>query len=173
MALLLLVSGTLFSAGARAADTLELSVDASQDVIYCEAKLSHELEEIAHALSEGTTITFNWEVEVAAVRDFWLDKQVASVHIAYKVVPDLVSRSWQLLDLGSGITRRVFTIEEALQFLVRLEHFPVLDRSLLEQDVLYRMNIALVEQVGEIKEGWWANLWGAEKNSATLEFSLP
>jgi len=173
MALLLLFASGMFAAEARAADAIAMSVDASRDVIYCDAKLNHGLDRIAHALSEGTSITFDWEIEVAAARSYWFDKHIASVHIAYRVVPDLLSRSWQLIDLGSGITRRVFTLEQAVQFLVQLERFPVLDRSLLNHEETYRMNITLMQQVGEMEAGWWATLWGSGEISSMQEFSLP
>ena len=173
MALLLLVSGVLLVGEARAADAIDMHVDASRDVIYCDARLNQGIDRIAHALSEGTSITFDWEIEVAAARSYWFDKHIASVHIAHKVVPDLLSRSWQLTDLGSGISRRVFTLEQAVQFLIRLDRFPVLDRSLLKQEETYRMNITLTQQVGEMEAGWWATLWGSGDISSMQEFWLP
>jgi hypothetical protein len=98
---------------------------------------------------------------------------VASVRIERQVVPDLVTRKWMLADLTTGIHRRTGSLDDALAFLTRLQHFPVIDRSLLQPGKNYLLEIQLEEVKGEIERGWWTRLWGNEQTTGTLVFSLP
>jgi len=110
---------------------------------------------------------------VEAVRVYWLNRTVASIEINRRVVPDLVSRSWQLIDLTTGISRRVFDMDEALRFLTRLERFPVVDRSLLENNHLYHLEVAVDENEGSGRRSWLSTWLGSNRSKAATDFVLP
>jgi len=154
-------------------DAVALHVDVEKDVIYCDVQLGQNPEALAAALNDGTQVTFTWTVKVYEVKPYWIDSQVASVHVVHQVIPDLVTRRWLLADRTSGIHRRTGSLDEAMAFLTQLQHFPVIDRSLLSPGKHYRLEIQVEEDKGEIERGWWARLWGHEQTTGTLAFSIP
>ena len=172
--LLLLIAMAMPAGFASAAqEAVELHADIEPDVIYCDVQLGQNLDVLAATLKDGTQVTFSWTVKVYAVKPYWFDSEVASVRIEHQVVPDLVARRWTMTDLTTGIHRRTDSLDEAMTFLTRLQHFPVIDRSLLAPGRNYRLEIQLQEVKGEIERGWWARLWGSEQTTGTLVFSLP
>ena len=154
-------------------DAVTLHADIEQDVIYCDVQLGQNLQSLVAALNDGTQVTFTWTIKVYEVKPYWLDSEVASVHVVHQVVPDLVTRRWLLADRTTGIHRRTGSLQDAVDFLTQLQHFPVIDRSLLSPGKNYRLEIQLEEDKGEIERGWWTRLWGHEQTTGTLAFSLP
>jgi hypothetical protein len=172
--LLLFVALTMPAVPASASqEAVELHADIEPDVIYCDVQLGQNTDALAATLKDGTQVTFTWTVKVYEVQPYWFDSEVASVRIEHQVVPDLVTRKWVLADLTTGIHRRTGSLDEALTFLTQLQHFPVIDRSLLKKGKNYRLEIQLEESKGEIERGWWTRLWGHEQTTGTLVFSLP
>jgi len=156
-----------------AASSVGLKVEVGGKIVYCEAQLETSPGQLAQVLQEGTEVGIDWEVEVEKSRRFWLNSEVAAIHVHRRVVPDLVSQSWRLQDMTTGITQRVTDINAAIRFLTRLEHFPVLDRSLLESAVPYVMRVQVEERQGTEDKSWFAMWWGFETTDAEVEFSLP
>ncbi len=152
---------------------IALKLDVSGKVIACDARADFDAARIARVLDEGTQVGVDWDIEVAAVRRYWLDATLAEVTVKRRVRPDLVSRSWLLMDETTGITRRVFDVREAVRFLVRLDHFPVLDRSLLEHARPYRMTVTARKTEGDAERGWLATWLGRGSLEASAAFSLP
>jgi hypothetical protein len=172
--LLLFVAMTMQAGSASASqEAVELHADIEPDVIYCDVQLGQNPDALAATLKDGTQVTFTWTVKVYEVKPYWFDSEVASVRIERQVVPDLVTRKWMLADLTTGIHRRTGSLDDALAFLTRLQHFPVIDRSLLQPGKNYLLEIQLEEVKGEIERGWWTRLWGNEQTTGTLVFSLP
>ncbi len=168
----LLWLGVCAPAVAAEAAGVQLKLDLSGKVIACDARASFDASHIERVLREGTEVGVDWELEVAAVRRYWLDSTVATVAVSRRVRPDLVSRSWLLQDLTTGIERRVFDVREAVSFLTRLNHFPVLDRSLLEAGRPYRMKVEASKVEGDAKRGWLATWLGRGSLKGEIGFSL-
>lgn len=158
---------------AHAKPSVDLELDTGGDIVFCNASLPHDTDRLSRILHEGTEISFVWEIDIESVRKYWLNENVATVRVERRVVPDLVSQSWQLIDVTSGISRRVFDVKKALAFLTRLQRFPVIDRTLLETDKRYRMVVSLAEREGEERSGWFSRLWGYNTVEAVLNFTLP
>ena len=158
-------------AGAEESGALQL--DLNQQVIYCAVEWQGNRESLSQALQAGITVTFVWQVQVDKKRNYWINKTIADIRVTRRVLPDLLSRSWVLEDEASGISRRATTLDEAIRFLARLEHFPVLDRSLLAAATPYRISVRVAEQEGEIKQAWWGTLWKSVQFSTEKDFSLP
>lgn len=156
-----------------ASPELQVRVDVGGDVLGCDALLVPPPPLLLRALREGSEISVVWQLDVEVERKYWLNKSLAEVEVRRRVIPDLVSRSWRLVDETSGISRRVFALDQAVDFLTRLRRFPVVDRSLLVRGQDYRFRVALIEREGAADDHWW-NMWfGAGSTSATVKFRLP
>jgi len=159
---------------ALAADPLStFEVTADEQVIYCSIGPVHAGERIRQALSEGTPVSFIWKISVKAPVDWWLDDDVGTVTIVRQAVPDLISRSWKLVDINSGISHQTYSLEEAINFLTRLNRFPALDRSLLTAGVTYSFSVELRVQEGELSDSWWSGLFKFNKQLAQEDITLP
>jgi len=158
---------------AGAGESGDLQLDLDQQVIYCAVEWQGDSESLSQALKAGIAVTFIWQVQVDRVRAYWINETIADIQVSRRVIPDLLSRHWVLEDEASGISRRVASLPEAMHFLTWLEHFPVLDRSLLAADTPYRISIRVAKQEGEINEAWWAGLWKSVQFRTEKDFSLP
>lgn len=171
--LLLLASAMLPAVHLCAEETGHLQIEPDQQVVYCEAQWPGAGESLTQALQSGIAVTLVWHVQVSEIQKYWLNKNIADIKVSRRVIPDLLSRTWLLEDETSGISRQTSSLEEAVQFLTRLEHFPVLDRSLLTAGTQYRISVAIEEFEGEIKEDWWVALWNPGQFRLEKDFSLP
>jgi len=152
---------------------MDLSVAVQGDVLSCNAVILDPPKGMSRALTEGSEISVEWKISVSIERKYWLDNSVADVLVNRHVVPDLVSRSWMLEDLTSGITRRVFSLEEAIRFLTILSDFPVVDRSLLSSGQAYVVAVTLSEREGKRPDDFWASWFGGKSGKAATEFLMP
>jgi len=161
---------------AYAASGMNLQVAVKGDVVTCSAALLAPPDGMRRALSEGSEISSEWKISVEIKRKYWLNNSVANIAVKRRVQPDLVSESWKLVDQTSGITRRVFSLDEAIAFLTGLPDFPVVDRSLLRSGQTYLLAVSLSEREGDRQEGWWSTwtTWfDAKSGMATTEFLMP
>jgi len=158
---------------AHADTAMNVTANFSGGVVSCNVSMEHSRKHIAKVLREGTEVSVHWEIDVAAIREYWLNRAVATVAVDRRVVPDLVSRSWRLIDITSGISRRVFNLEKAVRFLTHLNRFPVIDRSLLEAGHRYRLEVAMEENEGGPERGWLSTWLGSGSGEASAEFALP
>lgn len=174
LAALLFVAGlaALVQPAVAADDVGSLQILPDASVIECNATLHAESKAIAVALKDGITGTTVWHLQVARVRQYWLNDTIADISVTRRVKPDLLSRSWQLIDDSSGISRRVYQLGEAVHFLSSLEQFPVLDRSLLTTGIAYRMSVKVEVHYGEIKQAWWSDIWHPAQATLQQDFRL-
>jgi len=152
-------------------DALHIQID--EKVIYCSADLSVENSVFKLPMQDGISVATQWRVTVGKVRKYWLNENIGDITVIRRVEPDLLTRSWLLIDVSSGISQRVYSISEAILFLTDLKHFPVLDRSLLMINVPYRAAVKVNIYIGEINPAWWAGLWPKTAASMYKDFTLP
>ncbi len=150
---------------------LEISMD--QKVIYCAARINIADNTLSPAMKDGIAVATEWHIQIGRVRDYWLNEDIADITVIRRAKPDLLTKSWMLTDASSGISRRVYRIEDALYFLSGLENFPLLDRSLLLPDMPYRISVRVEIHAEGIDDAWWANLWRSTAASMQQDFSLP
>lgn len=148
-------------------------VTADEQVIYCSIGPVRTGEWIRQALNEGTTVSFIWNISVEEVNDYWIDDNVGTVTVVHQVVPDLISRSWTLIDISSGISHQTYSIDEAMLFLTRLDRFPALDRSLLTSGIPYSFSVNLRITEGELSDSWWSKMFKFSKRMAQEDITLP
>ncbi|PJA32032.1 MAG: DUF4390 domain-containing protein [Zetaproteobacteria bacterium CG_4_9_14_3_um_filter_53_7] len=153
--------------------TGELQVRMDAQVVYCDASLHKDEKDFVHFLKDGIPVTTVWKIKVSKLREYWLNKKIAEIVVAHRVVPDLLTRSWMLVDEASGISRRVYIAADVYRFLSRLENLSVLDRSLLLEQTPYRMSVSVVIENGEMNDAWWGGLWESADIELNAEFNLP
>jgi len=158
---------------AYAASEMDLKLAVEGEVLTCSASLLNPPEGVNQALSEGSEVSAEWKISVEIERKYWLNNTVASVVVNRYVVPDLVSQSWKLEDRTSGISRRVFSFDEAISFLTELPDFPIVDRSLLTSGQAYVVVVSVRKREGDRKDDWWTGRFGAKSGIATAELLMP
>ena len=161
-----------FSVSWAAPDSLQVHMD--DEVVYCSAQMQGTQEDrLLLPLQGGLSVTVVWKIQVSKQREYWLDERVADISVVRRVEPDLLTHSWLLVNVSSGISLRIHDIRLVMDFLSNLKHFPMLDRSLLLADTSYRANVDVNIQIGERNDAWWAGLWPAAAASMQQGFSLP
>jgi len=150
-----------------------LEISADQEVIYCTTGPVAITDKVKQALNEGTPVTFSWEIIIDEVNDYWLNDTVGTITLVRQAIPDLISKSWLLTDTSSGISQRVYDVDEVILFLSQLQNFPTLDRSLLASETLYSFRIKLHIHEGELSDSWWSEAIRFGKTVAVKEVSLP
>jgi len=159
------------------AASVDLGLRLEQKLVKFQASMvtDPQRQSIRQALTEGSAVTMKWNIDIESVHRYWLNTSEAKVSIVRTVVPDLVSRSWTLVDVSGGVERRVSDIDSAMVFLTHLDEFPIIDRSLLGADQRYRLLLSLEIRLGRPPDNWfvrWAgNLWGYEEIEAALDFT--
>ncbi len=158
------------SFAADASESLQVQTDAK--VIYCTAQLAVEGEMFQQPLQDGIAVATEWRVKVGKVREYWLNDNIGDITVIRRVEPDLLTRSWLLIDHSSGISHRVYSIDSAIAFLTSLNHFPVLDRSLLLVKTPYRVGVNVNIHIGDANDAWWSGLWPSTAAKMQKEFTL-
>ena len=160
-------------AAAHAAEKATMQLHYDADVLYCTVHLPAQRHALEVAMQDGIPVTTTWHIRIHQRRDYWLDQEIAELTLTRRVEPDLLAKSWHLVDEATGIDRYVMTVGEALHFLTALERVPVLDRALLAAGQPYRITIGLEQHVGKVNPAWWARLWGGEQQRVEQQFTLP
>ena len=146
----------LFTLSAQAENKhVPLSFKAMDNVVYCSVGPVSISERLKLALREGTPVTFYWKLIVDRQRSYWMNDNLATIEFSRTVMPDLVTRSWVLSDSSSGISKRVMSLERAIDFLTGLRYFPMLDQSLLDAQEQYVVRVRLYSSEGEVDDRWW------------------
>jgi len=154
LGLLLLFSQPVWADAAGQAP--RISRDAQ--VLYCSLNWPTDVARLRQMLRDGIALVVRWDLSVARARRYWLNERIGDVEVVRRVVPDMLSHRWLLEDRGSGIVRSVSSLAEAVRFLTRLQHYPVVDRSLLQSGQTYVLDVSLQMYEGEAMDNWW-NRW--------------
>lgn len=162
-----------YSDSAACEEKSSIQIDASQAVVYCDVSLNVSSHALEVALQEGSQMTYHWDIIIEEVRGYWLNSDVGQIQFQRQVIPDLVSKQWQLKDSNSGISGTTFSTRRAVDFLTQLKNFPVIDKSLLQSGSAYKLRIKLYVEEGEISEHWWSGAVKLGKTVAVGRFSLP
>jgi len=175
MKFFLILAGIIIAAQSNvyADEAGNLQIHMGQKVMYCAARINVDDNALSVAINDGVLVSTEWHIHVSAVRKYWLNKGIADITAIRSAKPDLLTRSWLLTDASSGISRRVYRIEDAIYFLSSLEGFPVLDKSLLLPGVPYKILISVDVHIEGINNAWWAHLWHTAAVSMQQDFALP
>jgi len=156
-----------------AAESGSLNIRTDQKVLYCAARMAVGSNAFSSTMKDGIAMATEWHIKVRRVRRYWLNEDVADITVIRHAKPDLLTRSWLLTETSSGISRRVYRLDDAIAFLSGLDDFPVLDRSLLQKNTPYRISVSVEIHSEGISDAWWAGLWQPAAASMQQDFSLP
>lgn len=174
-AVLTVVFGMFFqiniALSAPQASPMEITYD--DKVIYCSVDRVDISDQAILALNQGTPVTFVWNITIEEVNDYWLNNNVGDITIARQAIPDLISKSLIISDARNGISRRVDSIDDAIEFLSGLNRFPILDQSLLKPGVRYTVQVQFHIQEGQFSDTWWSESLRLGTTVAEEEITLP
>ena len=170
---LLLLPAIILATQAFAAESAALHIRTDQKVLYCAARIAVDSNAFSPTMKDGIAMATEWHIKVRRVRSYWLNEDIADITVTRHAKPDLLTRSWLLTETSSGISQRVYSLKDAIQFLSGLDDFPVLDRSLLQKNTPYRVSVSVEIHSEGISDAWWAGLWQPDAASMQQDFSLP
>jgi hypothetical protein len=128
-ALLLVVAGAL--AFANALDgVLKVSsayVNLDHGVIQLYARVQYPLNPaIREALQDGVTLTFDVETRVDRVRHLWFNANVVDLTLRRELAYHVVTDRFVVRDVRSGDEQSFATLKEALEYLGKVDGWPIL-----------------------------------------------
>jgi hypothetical protein len=128
-ALLIAFSGTLALANALDG-VLEVGsayVNFDHGVIQLYARVQYPLNPaIREALQDGVTLTFDLEARVDRVRHLWFDANVVDLTLRRELAYHVVTDRFVVRDVRSGEQRSFDTLKEALDYLGKVDNWPIL-----------------------------------------------
>lgn len=83
------------------------------------------------ALRNGVPLTIEVQIEVLRAREWAWDETIASVLQRYRLEYHALARQFVVFNLNSGELRSFPTRNGAIEFMGRIQDFPLLDRALL------------------------------------------
>jgi len=173
LAMLVVLNTPVSLVAAESAEAEALHIQIGEKVIYCSVRLNIDENQFRLPMQDGIAVGTQWHLKIGKLRSYWLNETIGDVTVIRRVEPDLLSHSWLLIDVSSGISHRVHRIEAAIEFLAHLDQFPILDRSLLLMDNQYRAVVDVEIHIGDVNNAWWAGLWPSTADSMQLDFELP
>lgn len=156
-----------------AAEDSQFHLNATQDIVYCDITPSFDQTSITESLQDGTAMRFSWHIVIEAIQSYWFNQQVADIHFNRHVMPDLLSMQWQLKDSLTDITSYTASLPQAIQFLSRIKHFPVIDKSLLMPHTSYLISVSLNIDQDDQNNKWWHKVFTTEHIIASSIIHLP
>lgn len=126
-------------------DVRSASTTVNEGVVYLDARLQLVLSDDAlAALDNGVPLTIELMLEVIRERRFLPDPADAELSLRYQLEYKPLSQRYIVSNLNSGEQDSFATLYSALNNLGRIQHLPVLDVSLLDDDENYRMRLQAV-----------------------------
>jgi hypothetical protein len=159
-----------FAAPAFADTRLEVtaaSVALDEGVFELDATLDLAVPEAGRrAIEAGLTLELDYQIEIARVRRYLPDAEVASLHQSYELSFHALSQRYLLRNLNTGEQQDFGTLQASLDRLAEVRGLPLLDSSLLEPGSTYefRVRAELNLRTAPDSLGWllfWTDDWSA------------
>ena len=117
-------------ARAAEAEIRTASIDAGEEQFVLNADIAAELTPLlADVVSRGVALFFVTEFELRSPRWYWLDEEVVSKTVTYRLSYQSLTRQYRLT---TGTLHQNFsTAEEAMRTMLRIRNWSVADRSAL------------------------------------------
>ena len=111
-------------------------------VYHVNAKLKYQFsDEALSALKNGVPLIILIDIEVEEERNWWFDKNIATLEQGYLLLYHALSEKFVVHNLNSGTQENYSSLDGALYELGDLHELPVLDANLLEKDEKYIFGI--------------------------------
>ena len=159
-----------FAAPAFADTRLEVtaaSVALDEGVFELDARLDLSIPEAGRrAIEAGLTLELDYQIEIARVRRYVPDAEVASLQQSYELSYHALSQRYLLRNLNTGEQQDFGTLQASLDRLAEVRGLPLLDSSLLEPGSTYefRVRAELNLRTAPDSLGWllfWTEDWSA------------
>jgi len=159
-----------FAAPAFADTRLEVmgaSVALDEGVYELDARLDLAIpEEGRRAIEAGLTLELDYQIEIARVRRYVPDAEVASLQQSYELSYHALSQRYLLRNLNTGEQQDFGTLQASIDRLAEVRGLPLLDSSLLEPGSAYefRVRAELNLRTAPDTLGWllfWTDDWSA------------
>ena len=118
------------------------------------------------AIEAGLTLELDYQIEIARVRRYLPDAEVASLQQSYELSYHALSQRYLLRNLNTGEQQDFGTLQASLDRLAEVRGLPLLDSSLLESGSNYefRVRAELNLRTAPDSLGWllfWTDDWSA------------
>ena len=130
---------------------------------------------IASAFEKGFDLPLAIEIVVAEHRGYWFNEVAVTIRQQYLLQYHAIIDSVTLINVNAGNRKHFLSLKEALEYLTKLQNYPLLDNNSLKQDEQYQATITfgidLVELPIPLKSSsWWENNW--DLVSEPVEWSI-
>ena len=143
------------------------SVSLDEGVFELDAQLDLAIPEAGRrAIEAGLTLELDYQIEIARVRRYLPDAEVASLQQSYELSYHALSQRYLLRNLNTGEQQDFGTLQASLDRLAEVRGLPLLDSSLLEPGSTYefRVRAELNLRTAPDSLGWllfWTDDWSA------------
>ena len=143
------------------------SVALDEGVFELDATLDLAIPEAGRrAIEAGLTLELDYQIEIARVRRYVPDAEVASLQQSYELSYHALSQRYLLRNLNTGEQQDFGTLQATLDRLAEVRGLPLLDSSLLEPGSTYefRVRAELNLRTAPDSLGWllfWTDDWSA------------
>ncbi|MDD3354169.1 DUF4390 domain-containing protein [Zoogloea sp.] len=168
---LAILAGLGRSSGVRAAEAeiRNVSIYASDDLYILNADVVAELTPLlADAVSRGVSLYFVTEFELSASRWYWLDEEVVSKLLTYRLSYHSLTRQYRLT---SGALHQTFpSLEDALRTMLRIRNWGITDRNTLRMGRSYNAALRFRLDVGELPKPLQVSAFGRKDWNLSSEW---
>jgi hypothetical protein len=145
----------------------DAAVASDDGVFELDATLELTLPEQARrAIEAGLTLHLRYDIEVARVRRYVPDAEVASLEQSYELSYHALSQRYLVRNLNTGEQQDFGALQSALDSLAEVRGLPLLDSGLLEQGSSYEFRVRAVLTLRSAPDtlSWllfWTDDWSA------------
>lgn len=118
----------------------DASVRLQQQVYQVDALLNFQIDGKPHeALENGVPLVLELELRISHQREYLWDETIATVHLRHRLEYRALSRRYQLENLNTGEQESFPSLNATLEYLNKINDFPLIDRSLLQPGQQYQV----------------------------------
>ncbi len=143
------------------------SVALDEGVYELDARLALAIPEAGRrAIDAGLTMRLNYEIEVARVRRFVPDAEVASLVQSYELSYHALSQRYLVRNLNTGEQFDHGSLDGALERITEVRGLPLIDSSLLEPGPTYEFRVRAEIDMRTVPDAlswllFWTDEWSA------------
>ena len=146
-------------------------VELRDGVYLLNAKLDFELPRRAReAIADGLPLTLELEIIVDRSRRLWPDETVATLEQHYELGFHALSQRYLVRNLNSGEQTSYPTLDAALDSLSVVDRLPILDRSLVDPQLRYEVNLRAMLNVRTMPDAMRFLLFWVDSFKQTSEW---
>jgi len=148
-----------------ALEVVSAHVDLDHSVYQLHARIEYpNTPAIRAALADGVTLAFDVEARITRDRHLWIDPVVDDATLRRELTYHTVSDRYVVRDAGDGTLQSFATLDEALDYLGKVDGWPVLVQSQLAPTEHYHVSVRAGVRRGRLPASlrmllFWTNDW--------------